>query len=145
MGETKENIRGLAVAIIRNGGRVLVSPGYDKVKDEPFYRLIGGGIEFGEKALDALKREFMEEIGASLADCRLVAVEENIFTYNGDQGHEICFIYEASFEDPSYYQTDEFMIADSQEGAKAIWLEFDDIADKKIFPGEMAKLISTLN
>lgn len=44
-------IRPLAVALVRRAdGAVLAVKCYDKVKREYFYRALGGGIEFGERA-----------------------------------------------------------------------------------------------
>jgi len=101
---------------------MLVMPGYDSVKDQAFFRPIGGGIEFGETSLEALKREVMEELGAELKNCRLLEVVENIFTYNGQAAQEICFIYEAEFVDPSFYEKEEIPVVD-EPGVKAIWVE----------------------
>jgi len=41
-----------------------------------YYTLIGGGIDHGETAEQALHREVMEETGVSIANPRLVFVEE---------------------------------------------------------------------
>lgn len=134
MGILKDQIRGLSIAIIKNNGRILVSPGYDKEKNQHFYRLIGGGIEFGETSMEALEREMKEELDAELINHKLVATLENIFTFNGDPGHEICFIYEAEFSDSTNYEIEEFRILDSTIDSKAIWIELKEIKDKNIFP-----------
>jgi hypothetical protein len=42
-------IRPIALCVFHNNNRILVFEGYDKAKDEIFYRPLGGGIEFGEK------------------------------------------------------------------------------------------------
>ena len=42
-------IRPLALGVVWRGAEILVFEGYDHVKDETFYRLLGGGIEFGER------------------------------------------------------------------------------------------------
>ena len=71
----KENkIRPLVVAIIEHNDKYLVCAGFDSVKNEKFYRLIGGGIEFGEKAETALRREFKEEINSELANIKFLGV-----------------------------------------------------------------------
>ena len=59
----KNTIRPLALCIVKDGDRVLLGDGFDPVKNETFYRFLGGGIEFREIAEKALKREFREELG----------------------------------------------------------------------------------
>ena len=141
MGALKGQIRPIAIAIIRNEGRVLVSPGYDEVKDQHFYRLLGGGIDFGETAIDALHREFKEELEAEIINCKLLNVRENIFIYNGEPYHEVCFIYEADFKDVSLYEKEELKILDSVDDGKVVWLEIANSKDKNIFPEGVHELL----
>lgn len=90
-----------AVAVCRDGDRVLVEHGCDAVGGERFFRAIGGSIEFGERAADAARREWREELGIEIADVRLLGVLENRFTYEGAPGHEIVFVFEARAADPA--------------------------------------------
>lgn len=115
-------IRALSLVIIRQGQRFLVCPGQDPVSGRKFYRLIGGGIEFGETSLAALKREISEELAVELINYRYLGAVENIFQYNGQTGHEICFIYSADFADKANYQRESLPILDTPDGA-ASWLE----------------------
>lgn len=133
-------IRGLAVAIIKQGNKILVSPGHDQVKGTDFYRLLGGGIEFGETSEQAVKREIYEELNVELENLKLLEVTENIFTYNGRAGHEIAFIYYAEFVDKSLYQQERFKIMDSNEEFEAVWVEITDDNVNKILPGDFKKL-----
>lgn len=104
-------IRPLAVAIIRKNNQVLAIQGYDDKKDEIFYRLIGGGIEFGEKGEETIKREFMEELGFEPVNIKYLTTIENIFVFNGRKGHEIVLVYEAclpqELEDKNSFQMKE--------------------------------------
>lgn len=134
-------IRPISVAIIKNlKGEILVSPGYDNVKKESFFRLLGGGIEFGESSLTALQREFKEELTAELIDCQLLKIEENIFSYQDEAGHEIIFIYKANFADSSLYEKTEFFILDSKKEGKAIWLDLVAFPESIIYPNISAWL-----
>ena len=132
-------IRPLAVVVIRRGNQVLASPGYDKVKGQAFYRLPGGGVDFGETSRQAIEREIMEEFGTQLANVRLLEVIENIFTFNQAQGHEICFVYGADFADPSWYERKEIKILDTADG-RALWVPAD--TDAPIYPQVSQKFIS---
>jgi 8-oxo-dGTP pyrophosphatase MutT (NUDIX family) len=130
-----ESIRVLTLAIIKNDkNQVLVSPGYDEIKQEVFYRLLGGGVEFGETSLEALHREFKEELNVELTNCQLLDVHENIFTFNNKPGHEIIFIYQADFANLDNYKIAEFRILDSNTDNKVIWLDVSTGDGKIIYP-----------
>ncbi len=100
----KNHIRPIAICLFRNGGRILVSDGIDPETGSPYCRLLGGAIEFGERAEDAVVREIREELGVEIRELRLLGVLENLFTLDGQQGHEIVFVYDARFVDESLYQ-----------------------------------------
>jgi NADH pyrophosphatase NudC (nudix superfamily) len=100
-------IRPGAQAVVRRGGDILVTQGFDQTKPETFYRTIGGGIEFGERAEQALRREFIEELGAELTNIRLLGVLENIFDFLGQPGHEIIFMFEAELVDHRWYERED--------------------------------------
>lgn len=100
-------IRPIAVCLFRNDNRILVSEGFDSVKQDYYYRPLGGGIEYGETSRDAVVREIREELGAEIENVRLLGVVENIFVYQGEQGHEIVFVFDAEFIDKSLYELEE--------------------------------------
>jgi len=58
-----------------------------------YHRLIGGTVELGESHRDTIRREVDEELGATIRDLTLLTTVENIFTLDGDLGHEIVFLY----------------------------------------------------
>jgi ADP-ribose pyrophosphatase YjhB (NUDIX family) len=97
----KQRIRTLALAVLLFRDHVLCAEGYDEVKRETFYRPLGGGVEFGELAADAAARELHEEIDRAVEVRELLAVTENLFTFNGAPGHEICFEFIAEFAEGS--------------------------------------------
>lgn len=63
------------------------------------WRPLGGAIEFGETAEDALERELREEIGARIRCSKQVCVLENLYSHEGARGHEIVFVFEAELVD----------------------------------------------
>ncbi len=121
----KQNqIRVLALGLIRDGNRIFLSQGYDAAKQDFFYRALGGGVEFGEHSQEALKREFQEEIQAELTNIRYLGCLENIFTYNGQQGHELVQVYACDFVDQKFYQLEKLVFSEA-EGRQhdAMWVE----------------------
>ena len=91
--------RPVALGVIRDGKEIFVFEGRDDVKRETFYRPLGGTIEFGERAIDAVRRELAEEIKATVTRADLLGVLENTFTYQGQPGHEIDFVFEVTVGD----------------------------------------------
>ena len=100
------NIRPLAICLFRDGDRILVAEGYDPVKRETFYRPLGGGIEFGERAEQTVRRELREELSAEVVNLTYLFTLENIFTFNGADGHEIILVYDGQLNDTSLYAQD---------------------------------------
>jgi len=136
-----KQIRVLVGVIIKNGSKILVVPGIDQKKDEFFYRLIGGGVEFGEKLEEALRREIKEEIGSGLENISYLGFLENIFVYEGKNGHEIFFIYQGDLKNKEIYNKEEMPILDSQMEAKAIWASIDELKTHKFYPANIDKYI----
>jgi ADP-ribose pyrophosphatase YjhB (NUDIX family) len=106
-------IRVIALAIVQNRGRLLVFRALDWAKGTFFYRPLGGGVEFGERGIDAVAREFREETGAELLNIRYLGVLENIFTLNDWQGHEIVLLYEGQPADANLYEENEIDIVEA--------------------------------
>ena len=121
-GSKPGHIRPLALGIVWRGDDLLVFEGYDRFKGETFYRPLGGGIQFGEHSQEALRREFREEVGSELASVRYLATLENIFVFNGQGGHEIVLVYEASLADRSFYERETFEVHEENAIFIARWM-----------------------
>ena len=117
------HIRVLALGLIRDGDRTFISEGYDPVKQLTFYRAMGGGVDFGETSYDALQREFQEEIQAELTNIKYLGCLENLFIFNGKQGHEILQVYQCDFVDSKFYQLEELFFAEGERKKKALWVD----------------------
>lgn len=96
-------IRAKAVYLFRNEDKILLTKGYDPAKDAHYLIPVGGGIEFGETSEQAMIREVREEIAQQIHSPKLLGVLENLFSFDGMQGHEIVFVYQAEFSDITAY------------------------------------------
>ncbi|HEY2284726.1 MAG TPA: NUDIX domain-containing protein [Streptosporangiaceae bacterium] len=130
-----------ALAVIRRprDGALLVS---EHDEPEPFHRPLGGHVEFGEYALDAVHRELLEEIGQGLAQVRLLGVLENIFPWYGATQHEIVFLYEAAFSDPAAYDIEEQGIRDEASGRTRVMWRAAGAVSPPLYPAGVAGLIA---
>jgi ADP-ribose pyrophosphatase YjhB (NUDIX family) len=130
------------VVIRRPGdGALLVSEDTDPLGG-PFHRPLGGHVEFGEYALEAVHRELQEEIRKHLAGVRLLGVLENIFQWDGALQHEVVFMFTASFADMAAYEISEQRILDDADGrARVIW-RAPDAASPPLYPAGVADLIT---
>ena len=136
------HIRALAIGVIRRGDELLVYEGHDRSKDETFYRPLGGEIDFGEAAVEALAREFREEIGVELEDVRYLETLENIYDFEGHPGHELIRVYEARLTPASLYERDgwDFQTEDGST-CSVLWKRLDDFADTPLYPDGLLALL----
>lgn len=137
-------IRPLALCVFRHGDRILTAEGYDRLKQQTFYRPIGGKIEFGELGTQTVIREVMEEIGQAVTGVRYLGTLENIFTYEGAARHEIILLYDAAFEDEAVYDMPE--IEGHEDGdlrfiARWLPLNYFEKDDPPLYPTGLLALL----
>ena len=118
-------IRATVLGLIQHQARLLVSVGFDSMKQSNYYRVLGGGIEFGETSEAALRREFWEELQAELTNICYLGCIENLFTLEGKPGHEIIQLYRCDFVDSRLYQQPYLIGCEGNDSFKAEWIEID--------------------
>jgi 8-oxo-dGTP pyrophosphatase MutT (NUDIX family) len=142
----KPKIRPIVLCLFRHGDRILVSRDYDSVKQEHYYRPLGGGIEFGETSRDAIIREIREELDAEIENLIWLGTLENLFILEGEPGHEIALIYDATFVDRSIYERDSLIGHEREVGLSFVaeWKSFDELRrdPARLVPEGLAALIS---
>ena len=136
-----KEIRPIVLGIVKKDNKVLVSKGYDRIKNETFYRSIGGGIEFLENSRDALKREFKEELNIEISVGDFLGISENIFTYNGKKAHELILFYDVEIKDEDYRE--KYHIIDDNCETDAVWIDIDKFKNRelKIYPEQVFKYL----
>jgi 8-oxo-dGTP pyrophosphatase MutT (NUDIX family) len=129
-------IRPVALAVVRKeSGKLLVSKDYEPGADEPFYRLIGGGVEFSEHSREAVVREFHEGLGVTLTDVTHFGTYEEVFTFDGEQGHEIWRVFKGDITEDWPYERDRFEGHEPEldETYEAVWMPPDRLRNEVTF------------
>ena len=143
----KPRIRVLALALFRQGDYIFVGENVNPDTGQVFYRPIGGGVEFGERAKDALAREIMEETGAEVRDLRYLCTLENVFEYLGNPGHEICLLFDGVFVTESHNALDTVLqgIDDGEVLFDAMWkpIRFFQQTDCPLYPDDLLDYLLT--
>ena len=136
-----KEIRPIVLGIAIKDNKLLVSEGFDKVKNQTFYRCLGGGIEFLEKSSDAIKREFKEEIDVDIIVNDFLGISENIFTYQGKKAHELTLFYSIEISDENYQE--EYKVIDDHGETIAKWIDLDEFKNKNkiLYPEGIFKFI----
>jgi len=140
----KQPIRIVARCLFRHKGQLLTISAQDPDKPEPHYGVPGGGVELGETTEQALRREIREELGAEIADLALLFVSEEIFWVQERAYHEIIFLYEGRFVDPSFYARAVIpYVEGSEPRAKATWMPISIFVwgEKRLLPEQLVEVL----
>src|SRR3990167_2477985 len=129
---TTEKVKLKAMCFFIKDGKVLVSKGFDKVKNENFYRPLGGHVNFSETGEAGVRREVQEELGSEIENLKLIKIIENIFTYQGNKEHEIVFLYSGDLARQELYKMNEIKITELAHEFYASWIPIGDIVAGKI-------------
>ena len=135
----RQIIKAMTVVRRPRDGALLVSEPISG-SDPPFQRPLGGHVEFGEYALDTVRREFREEIGQELTDVRLLGVLENIFGWRGGTEHEVVFVFAAAFASAAAYEVQEQRILDNPD-RRVLWRPADAVSPP-LYPAGLPELIA---
>lgn len=79
--------------LVQDGRVLMVEQGRD---DERYWLVPGGGVRFGETLADALRREFLEELGLRVGVNRLLAIVESISPDPAYAKHVVHLLFETS-------------------------------------------------
>jgi 8-oxo-dGTP pyrophosphatase MutT (NUDIX family) len=142
----KRRVRPLAICVFRHDDRILVAEGYDPVRDQYFYRPLGGGIEFGEPSYETICRELMEEIHAEVDPESLMYLGtlENIFTFNGLASHEIILVYDGTLKESGLYDRAVILGEEANgEEIRAVWKHIDEFGEGKsiLYPTGLVEML----
>src|SRR5262245_33412983 len=118
-----ERVRAVSIGLAVRNGRLLVVEVLDDTGAIKGWRPPGGGIQFGERARNAVAREFREELKCEISiDAAAPLIFENIFEHEGAVGHEIVFAFPVTLLDTRLYERPRFQM--SEDGGTLHWAEW---------------------
>ena len=99
--------------------------------------LPGGGIEYGEKPNDTIKREFMEEVGVAIKDYSLREVATNYVVWNMNENVEedvshYGMIYDVIIDDNDVEKIRKD--ADGHDSLGASWYDIKELNKEELTP-----------
>lgn len=136
-------IRPIALGFYEHDGKILMQQYWHEHDERHFFRPPGGGIEHGEPAAVAMRREAHEELSAEISEPMLLAVFENLFEYGGEKKHEIVFLFRAQLLDAQLLAQDEFTMDDNGFAFRAVWLPRREILTGQhlIYPVRLREML----
>ena len=139
-------MRAVALCLLEHQNRLLLQEFWHEYDHRYFYRPPGGGIELGERALDAVCREMQEELDTRISNPQLVNVLENIFTYGGETRHEIVFLYRVTALEERLTRSDEIELVDNGTTYRAVWKPIEELIEDGLilYPVDLRKQLTTM-
>ena len=141
-GFTKENywFRYRAAALIIENDCVLLATN-DKVD---YFYSVGGGVQMGEKAEDAVIREVLEETGVHYEIDRLAVIHENFFTgsetFKDFNCHEIAIYFLMKPRGTQELNSNSFTQDNIKEGM--VWIPIDELDNYTVYPTFLKECLS---
>lgn len=135
--QTKQ-IKVKARLIVRRGQELLLEQRHDE-SGRPFYRPLGGNIEFAEPSSGAVMREFSEETHRHVENLKYLGCLEDIRETADGLHHEVIFIYEGTVVEPDIYELDAIVVEEDVRRYTAYWKPIRD------FEGEAADELRPAN
>ncbi len=139
-------MRVVAQCLLEHNGRLLLQEFWHEHDQYYFFRPPGGGIEPGEYAAAAMRREIEEELAAEVSEPELVHVLENIFEYGGKTHHEIVFLFRAAVLDERLTRVPEVKLIDNTFEFRAVWKSVAELLrdDVVLYPAGLRERLPQL-
>ncbi|MCS6928847.1 MAG: NUDIX domain-containing protein [Saprospiraceae bacterium] len=136
-------MRVIALCLLQHRDCLLLQEFWHEFDNYKYYRPPGGGVEHGERAEEAVRREMWEELNSPIDDVRLVEVFENLFRYGGEQRHEIVFLFQATPLGSHLFASNEVVIRENGRLRKGLWVPLSKLLRREVVicPQRLSELL----
>lgn len=138
-------VRFKALGLHWRNGRLLAAQVRDDAGQLTGLRPLGGTVEFGETAKDAVKREFREELGIDILVGNNPFFMENIYSHEGTMGHEVLAVFDVEFPKDAFASVSQIAFTeDNGTACIAEWVSLDSLdldGGPKLFPEGLKMLL----
>ncbi len=123
-----------AIIVDKNSEKIL----FCAPKNESYFYLPGGHIEFGETATIALARELKEETGEEISPSKFsfVGTNENLFTQNEKFHHEINLYFHLD----GVFSSEQKIIS-KEDNIIFLWISISELSHYRILPESIIDMI----
>ncbi len=112
--------------------KILLGKGYDKVKRESFYRVLGGSLNQGESPEEGIRREIQEELNCGIKNLKFLDTIENRFVYEGENRCEIVHLFLGNVSDVKFESQKTVHIIEEKYEFDAEWVPINDVIEEQI-------------
>ena len=122
---------------------MLAALSYAPEKGE-FFRPLGGGIDFGERSPDTVRREIREEIREEITNLKYLGTIENLYIRDHLPQHELVLVYEADFVNQALYERSVIQGMEHNELFECEWVPISDFISGQatLFPDGLLDLLT---
>ncbi|MDD9987915.1 MAG: NUDIX domain-containing protein [Spirochaetaceae bacterium] len=121
-------------------GRVLV----EQAVGQGFCFLPGGRVEFGESAVEALRREAIEELGEPATVGRLLIVADSFFELDGRRYQEVNLYFQIDLDEDSPTRGRGGRFEGAESSIVLEWIPVDALEQANLKPTFLPEHIRTL-
>lgn len=121
-----------AFCLIEHNNRWLLQEFFHPETHERYLRFLGGAVDKGEYAREAVIREIREELGSGLENVELLTVSEHIFPFQGDTRHQILFVFRGELTNTALFEQEEILIKEFGHTWRALWIEKEALREGSV-------------